>query len=154
VILAVDTGTKESAIVAIESDTDLCAGFPHGIYPNHKVERILETILSDCVVFEHFKASGQPMGNSSVETIWWEGRFTKCGYATKYLMERREVLKILGIRFGKSADSNVYQWCLNSYGPKGNPKNPGPTFGFKSHMWQSLGLAAAFYRSGDLTVPL
>jgi hypothetical protein len=53
------------------------------------------------------------------------------------LVYRRDV-KLHLCHSPRAKDANVRQALIDRLGPQGTKKNPGPTYGMKSHLWAAL----------------
>lgn len=143
-ILAIDPGTTESGYAVlwdgkvnssgVMANEDLLSELRHG-------NRIM---LSDnCVLaIEMIASYGMAVGREVFETCVWIGRFKQAWFApdSVRLVYRRDVkLHLCGSPRAK--DPNIRQALLDLIGPQGTKKDPGPTYGVKSHAWAALGVA-------------
>jgi hypothetical protein len=135
-LLAVDPGTTESGYVVLDDDGSITAA---GVLPN---EEILATIYgwNDDVAVERFEARGMSIGDDSVVTILWTGRFVEA--AERFVLVKRSEVKTFLCGTQKAKDTNIRQALVDLIGPPGNKANPGPTYLVKSHAWAALGVAA------------
>ena len=102
------------------------------------------------IAIERFEARGMPLGNESIETVFWSGRFYE---SARKLVEPRSVrrvgrgqvkLHLCGTMRAK--DANIRAVLIDRYGGSraeaiGTKKNPGPLHGVASHMWAALAVA-------------
>lgn len=140
VILAIDPGNVASGVVRFDGERVLFAG----VIENEDVLRIIADDRSDVLAIELFVATNQRLGNESIETIHWGGRFHQsCGDPESVvLVPRARVKKALGLGH-RDGDKEVNAALQRIVGPKGTKANPGPTYGVASHAWAALGVAYA-----------
>lgn len=146
-ILAVDPGTVQSGWALLEggkvSDS--------GVSPNADLlERLrcfggyvaagmVEPIT---LSVERFEARGMPIGDESVETILWTGRFVQAWHDPKaVVMVKRSAVKLALCGSPKAKDANIRQALIDRLGPPGTKKAPGSTYGVTSHAWAALAVA-------------
>ena len=151
-IIAIDPGTTESAVVCMHSMqiTDRC------ILPNEAVLRLLKmrVTVGDTVVIEDIQCYGMPVGKETFRTAQWSGAFAHEAqrmHGRVYLIGRRWVKRYLCNNM-HAKDANVRQAILDMYPATGGgatpqigtKKQPGALYGIKSHLWSALavGLAA------------
>lgn len=143
-ILAIDPGTVESGVVLFDCGKVISAG----VIPNDDVLKIVADDRSEILAIELFVATNQRLGNESIETIHWAGRFHQsCGDpGSAMLIPRYQVKKSLGLGH-RDGDKEVKAALIAAIGPKGTKKEPGPTFGVSSHAWAALGVAWAAHKA-------
>jgi hypothetical protein len=142
-LFAIDPGTTESGWVLLDSD-DLIVDA--GVSTNTDVLAMLDMMDADLAI-EMIASYGMPVGREVFETCIWVGRFIQeyIENGTITLVTRNEVKNhICGS--SKAKDGNVRQALIDLFGPKGTKASPGPTYGFHSHMWAALGVAATVRR--------
>ncbi len=146
-ILAIDPGTKESGWVLLE---DGCVK-SSGTSPNeHVLERIrtiggyIMTGLHQPVTLavERFEARGMPIGDESIETLLWTGRFIQAWHAPDSVQRvKRSHVKLHLCGTARAKDPNVRQALIDRLGAPGTKKAPGATYGVASHAWAALAVA-------------
>lgn len=146
-ILAVDPGTTQSGWTMLEGGkvTD------SGVSPNGDlVERLrcfggyvaAGMIQPLMLAVERFEARGMPMGDESIETILWTGRFVQAWHEpAAVVMVKRSAVKLALCGTTRAKDANIRQALIDKLGPPGTKKTPGPTYGVTSHAWAALGVA-------------
>lgn len=139
-ILAIDPGTTESGWVTF------CDGViaDSGVMPNHDLLRRIPLLgnWSDTLAIEMVASYGMAVGREVFETCVWIGRFQQAWHIPDgaKLVYRRDVkLHLCGN--AKAKDPNIRQALLDLIGPAGTKKQPGPTYGVKSHAWAALAVA-------------
>ena len=140
-ILAIDPGTEESGWCILDNDRVLCSGISPNDQVLHQVRMEWYSNI-DAVAIEMIASYGMPVGREVFETCMWIGRFVQAWQVPEAvrLVYRRDVkLHLCGN--SKAKDGNIRQALLDLLGPQGNKKQPGPTYGVKSHAWAALGVA-------------
>lgn len=139
-ILAIDPGTTESGWVRY----GYSGVFGSGVTPNdellHDLQR--ESDVSITLAIEMIASYGMAVGREVFETCVWIGRFQQAWHSpdSVRLVYRRDVkLHLCGSPRAK--DANIRQALIDRIGPQGTKKQPGPTYGVKSHAWAALGVA-------------
>ena len=115
-----------------------------GVYSNADLLGMIGCSDADVFCLEMFEARGMPLGNASIETIFWAGRFRQAWPNDAHLIKRRDVkLHLCGSARAKDANVNAVVWDRFSAGQgmraaKGTKKAPGPLYGIKSHALAAL----------------
>jgi hypothetical protein len=137
-VLAIDPGNVCSGVVKFDGQRVLFAG----IIENPDVLKIIADDRSDILAIELFVATNQRLGNESIETIHWGGRFHQASGDpdSVVLVPRAKVKKQLGLT-QRDGDKEVNARLAALIGPKGTKAAPGPCFGVSSHSWAALGVA-------------
>lgn len=150
-VIGVDPGTTQSGIVTLERDGRV--GVAQNIDNNEVMALLANTADihrpgTTFLAVEWIENMGMQMGQSTIRTVWWVGRFFQVWQPYPVIeVPRREVkLKICGD--SRAKDPNVRAALMGLYGedPKavvGTRKAPGPLYEVKSHAWSALGVAAA-----------
>jgi hypothetical protein len=94
----------------------------------------------DLCACEMIASYGMAVGKEVFETCVWIGRFVEIAYEPVQLVYRRDV-KLHLCHSPRAKDANVRQALIDRLGPQGTKKNPGPTYGMKSHLWAALAVA-------------
>lgn len=141
-ILALDPGTHETGWCVF--DTALNEPVGSGILEN---KMLLETLMlhgPDELAIEMIASYGMPVGKEVFETCVWIGRFIERwkvdSIGEPRLIYRKDVTSHL-CGTSKAKDANIRQRLIDLIGPQGTKKEPGPTYGFKSHAWAALAVA-------------
>ena len=142
-ILAIDPGPIQSGIVRFDGERALFAG----VLPNDDVLKIIADDNSDVLAIGKFMASGQSLGNESLDTVRWEERFRlSSGEPEQVVMiPRIDAKRIVGLG-QKHGDKEVRARLIEILGPKGVASDPGPCFGVGTHAWAALLIAHAAYK--------
>jgi hypothetical protein len=92
------------------------------------------------LAIEMIASYGMPVGREVFETCVFIGRLIERWDATYRLVYRKDVkLHLCGS--SRAKDANIRQALLDKVGPAGCKKEPGPTYGVKSHAWAALAVA-------------
>ena len=146
-IMAIDPGTTQSGWCVLDDGRVVDSG----VSENFKVlERVLivggyvSSGLAEPVALaiERFEARGMPIGDESIETILWTGRFRQAWHAPdEVVMVKRSAVKLALCGTSKAKDANIRQALIDRLGPTGTKKAPGSTYGVTSHAWAALAVA-------------
>ena len=141
-MIAIDPGTIQSAYVQwdglkIESK---------GILENkHMLEYLRAWKYPPFpLVIEQIRCYGMPIGQTTLDTVFWSGRFWQVWDGFKYMMPRIEVKKHL-CHNGAAKDSNIRQALIDRFGPPGVKKEPGILYGVKKDIWAALAIAVTWF---------
>jgi hypothetical protein len=169
VILAIDPGTVQSAWLAF----DTTAGLPLGpwrrtfgeevcpalraIEPNgelidrirgwHAAARFGEVPYIDAVVIEQVVSYGMPIGETTIETVHWAGRFAEAAFPLPVYRVPRLAVRMALCHSGRAKDPNVRAALLDRFGRAaaiGRKAHPGPLYGFKADLFAALGVAVTW----------
>ena len=147
-IIAIDPGTTESAYVV----WDGVEVTRKGIIDNEVMLEMLRDppTLSCPMVIEQIRCYGMAIGATTLDTVFWSGRFWEAWKGDKHLMPRLDVKKHI-CHNGAAKDSNILQALVDrfAYGTrnrgKGIKKEPGFFYGFKDDIWQAMALAVTYW---------
>jgi len=140
-ILAIDPGTTHSGWVYFDGGAPQACGTAN----NHDILDLLKWYPHATVAIERVVSYGMAIGEETIQTIEWVGRFWQAaGPARVRLIPRKEVCKHV-CNDGRAKDPNVRQALIDRWGGKaeaiGNVKKPGPLYAVKSHAWPALAVA-------------
>lgn len=137
-ILAIDPGTTESGWCVFKGGTVLASG----VATNGDVIEMVSGGLGDEMAIEMVASYGMAVGKEVFETVRWIGRFQQARRnpdAVRLIYRKDVKLHLCGSPRAK--DANIRQALIDLIGPQGTKKNPGPTYGVKSHAWAALAVA-------------
>lgn len=145
-ILAIDPGTEESG---------WCVYLPEykeilwcGVMPNAEMADFIkdssESNGADHLAIEMVASFGMAVGKEVFRTVWWTGRFAqqwmnKTGNLPMEVFRKDVKVHLCGTT--KAKDKNIRVALIDLIGPRGNKKEPGPTYQVKSHAWSALAVA-------------
>jgi hypothetical protein len=158
-LLAIDPGTTESGFVVLDTDTKKVLDF--GKINNENMRGKVAGASAQSIghmVIEQIKSYGNAMGDSTIETCVWIGRFIECWYDVKYTLIPRKTVCGVICRNAKAKDSNIRRAVLDRYleitppselGGGNEPvigvkSKPGPLFGVSADVFSALALALAW----------
>lgn len=146
-IIAIDPGTNDSALVVWSGTVIEIAATK----PNEELLfdlRGFNTSEKDTLIIEEIKSYGMSVGQETLDTCVWVGRFYQAWmHATgkcSRLVPRLDI-RLHHCKSPKATDSNVRRAIIDKYGSPGTKKHPGPTGclrGGGGHMWQAFAVAA------------
>ena len=140
-LLAIDPGTTESGFVEFR---DGVIANP-AVWPNELlIERLSDGGADDQLCIEMIASYGMPVGAETFQTCLWIGRFIQqwkisTGQNATLVYRRDVKLHLCGT--ARAKDANIRQALIDKFGPTGTKKNPGKTYGLKSHLWSAFALA-------------
>lgn len=155
IVFAIDPGFKQSGYVVWDGKQIL----DKNIISNDSIIDMIRNpdalywpgaTSSPTLVIEQIRSYGMPIGRTTLDTIFWSGRFWEAYRGEKCLIPRLEVKKCI-CHHGNAKDSNIIQALVDrfAYGKrnrgKGTKKEPGFFYGFKADIWQAFALAVTFY---------
>jgi len=143
ILLAIDPGTTESAYVLYCTTENKIIEFLKE--SNEKLLFRIENILDpDEAVIEKVASYGMPIGESTMQTIFWSGKFAQAlSFCPVHRITRKEVVVHL-CGTVRAKDSNVRQALIDRFGDPGTKKNPGPTYGIVEDVWAALAVCTAW----------
>ena len=140
-IFAIDPGPERSAYVFWDNGTIYESGWES----NQNVRARLHFYASNKnrIAIEMIASYGMAVGASVFNTCVEIGRMVEVAKAhgvDAELIFRKDVkLHVCGSPRAK--DANIRQALMDTYGPVGTKKQPGPLYGVKSHVWAALAVA-------------
>ena len=146
-ILAIDPGTKQSGWVMFEAGrVRECGVAPNSLLLDRV--RIVGGYVQAgmhapvTLAVERFEARGMPIGDESVETMIWTGRFIQAWHKpAEVVLVKRSAVKLGLCGTARAKDPNVRQALIDRIGAPGTKKAPGPTYGVAAHAWAALAVA-------------
>jgi len=140
-VFAIDPGTTESAYVQWDSVQRKILLM--NIRPNTELLSFMSWRLrpkTDVIAIEMVASYGMPVGKEVFETVLWIGRFYERSEKEPLLVYRRDV-KLHHCGNARAKDANIRQALIDKYGAPGTKREPGLTYGLKSHLWSAFALA-------------
>lgn len=140
-IFAIDPGPTQSAwVVFRDGRVQDCA-----IEDNaHVLCQLSLAWQVDQFAIEQIRSYGMAVGAEVFETCEWCGRFDqqiRITHGKPALFVPRKDVKLHLCHNTRANDSNIRQALIDLLGAPGTKRNPGPTYGVKSHLWAALGVA-------------
>ncbi len=143
-ILSLDVGTIESAYCIMNCDNYKPLKF--GKIDNEELLKIVKKEKYDILVYEEFQSYGMPIGESTIRSITWNGRYIQSALDKNipvYPIYRKEE-KINLCHSMKAKDSNIRQALIDRFGEVGTKKNQGFFYGFKKDIWSAFAVGCTY----------
>jgi hypothetical protein len=139
-VLGIDPGPELTAFVWFDGSR---VGL-NGIVTNEEMLALLaqaQTVGAN-IYCEDIASYGMAVGASVFGTCIWIGRYWQrvIGHARFHRVYRRDV-KLHLCHSPRAKDGNVRVALIDRIGPQGTKKQPGPTYGLRSHTWAALAVA-------------
>ena len=150
ILLSLDVGTVESAYCLVESKTYKPIEF--GKIYNEELLKIVKGADYNKLVYEEFQCYGMPIGESTIKSITWNGRYIQSALDKEkpvFPIYRKEE-KINLCNSVKAKDSNIRQALIDRFARfdfkngKGTKKQQDWFYGFKSDMWAAYAVAVTY----------
>jgi len=138
-ILALDPGPAQTGWVRFKDGRVEASGVSGN---DEMLDALSDGDLVDLLAIEMIASYGMAVGKDVFETCVWIGRYMQGWYDPKSvkLIYRKDV-KMYLCGTPRAKDANIRQALIDLLGPQGSKKNPGPTYGVKSHAWAALAVA-------------
>lgn len=139
-LLAIDPGTTHSGWIVYGDGMPLRGG----VDENHEMLLIIMSHRGP-VAIEEVRSYGMSIGQETIDTIRWIGRFQQAAGGERVrLIPRKDVCKHV-CNDGRGKDPQIRQALIDRWGGKaqavGNVKSQGPLYWVKTHMWPALAIA-------------
>lgn len=146
-VLAIDPGTHESGYAVFLKGGGV---LDSGVLPNHELLDVIRKSDADLLAIERIVSYGTAVGEETFDTCVWIGRFQQTwSVPNEVLLVKRFAVKKHVCGTGSAKDPQVREALIRLIGPQGTKKEPGPTYGVKSHAWAALGVAVtALHQQG------
>lgn len=151
-VVGIDPGNEKSAVVVYDSVNDrVDTAFID------RNEQILLWINDNFSVFvpycmigiERVESYGMAVGETVFETVHWAGRFHQAiinRYKNVNIKRiKRHEIKMHLCHTTRAKDTNIRQVLIDRFGPPGNKKTPGKTYGVIKDMWAALAVAVVCF---------
>lgn len=140
-LLAIDTGTTETGYCVVDRKTYRPLRF--GKVPNGELLGIIQSFEGQYAAIEGFACYGMPIGQSTIESITWNGRYIQTlensNIRWHYIYRREVKMNICGSM--KAKDANIRQALIDRFGEVGTKNNKGFFYGFKADVWSAFAIA-------------
>jgi len=141
-IVAIDPGTVQSAIIEWDGAQILNAE----ILMNNDLLWDLQSMHPCRLAIEQVRCYGMPMGATTIDTVFWSGRFVQAWTGEFFLLPRMAV-KMHLCHTSRADDSNIRQALIDRFGKPSTKKKPNEIYnGYKISydLWAAWGLAVTF----------
>lgn len=149
-ILALDVGTTESGFCLMQEQTYMPLRF--GKISNEELLGIVKTEEYGKLVYEAFASYGMAVGQSTIKSIEWNGRFIQCavdrGIPVFPIFRKDEKINLCGSM--KAKDANIRQALIDRFAKfdfkngKGTKNNPDWYYGFSKDSWSANAIGVTY----------
>ena len=139
-VLGLDPGPEQTAFVWFDGSR---VGL-NGIVSNEEMLALLaQTQTHGANIWcEDIASYGMAVGASVFGTCIWIGRYwQRCADHASFNRVFRRDVKLHLCNSPRAKDGNVRVALIDRIGPQGTKRQPGPTYGIKSHVWAALAVA-------------
>jgi hypothetical protein len=141
-ILGIDPGPEQSGVVHLVNGRVVAPA----VLSNSAVLALMRAQTHvDVIAIEMIASYGMPVGADVFETCVWIGKFVRqaelCTSEAEIRRIPRKDVKLHLCGTPRAKDANIRQRLIDLIGPQGTKKQPGPTYGVKSHAWAALAVA-------------
>ena len=116
-ILAIDVGTTESGYAIMRFDKDDIELLSFGKIANEALMQIIKNNDYDQLVYEQFQSFGMAVGESTIESILWNGRLIQAAIDRGIPVDRiyRKEEKLCLCNTLRAKDANIRQALIDRY---------------------------------------
>jgi len=154
-VLAIDPGQKESGFVKLKYNkrNKNFKIIEKGILENNKILKkiyffklIINPTEKRFITIESITSYGMPIGQSTIDSIYWVGRFHQKAIENdiKTILIPRKDIKLYLCGNCRAKDKNIRQRLIDKFGLPGTKKNPGKLCGISNHTWAALATGVVF----------
>ena len=123
-IVAIDPGNVQSAIIEWDGAQILNAQ----ILMNNDLLWDLQSMPPGRLVIEQIRCYGMPIGKTTIDTVFWSGRFVEAWTGEFFLIPRMAV-KMHLCHTSRAKDSNIRQALIDRFGKPSTKKEPNEIYG-------------------------
>jgi hypothetical protein len=138
-VVGIDPGPDQSAYVEFDGSRV----WRRGIVANKELQDMISFLGQSPIFIEMIASYGMAVGasvfNTCVAIGWLECEADARGLKAQRVF--RKDIKLHLCQSPRAKDANVRQALIDRLGPQGTKKQPGPTYGVKSHEWAALAVA-------------
>ena len=148
VLMSIDPGTSESAYVIVNIDDYRI--LDKGKVSNDKMIEIVKTGYYDYLVVEGMSSYNQPIGQETMDTIFFSGRLFQIAEDRAYVIKRRDVKTHFELPKKCNADSYIRIVLIDRFARsdkktgRGTKASPDFFYGVTADIWQSFALAVTW----------
>lgn len=139
IVTGIDPGTDRSAFAMFDGREVV----QHGTWDNELLLDGHPLWKQEHVFCEMIASYGMAVGASVFETCVFIGRCVQLAkmQGGRVALVYRKDIKLHLCNSPRAKDANVRQALIDRLGPQGTKKQPGPTYGVRSHEWAALAVA-------------
>ena len=157
-IFAIDVGTTESGYAIMRFDKDDIKLLSFGKIANEALMQIIKNDDYDQLVYEQFQSFGMAVGESTIESILWNGRLIQAAIDRSIPVDRiyRKEEKLCLCNTLRAKDANIRQALIDRYAKtdkkngKGTKKEPDVFFGVKKDVWSAIAVRERMKMKNDV----
>jgi hypothetical protein len=141
-IFAIDPGTHESGWCTLTDGRVTGSGVLQNADMLARIQSVSTWDPRVVLAIEMVASYGMAVGKEVFETVRWIGRFQQAWRdpeAVRLIYRKDVKLHLCGSPRAK--DANIRQALIDLIGAPGTKKQPGPTYGVKSHAWAAWAVA-------------
>ena len=151
IVLAIDPGNTESALVLYDADARVVLG--HAKHDNETALVDLRSRTAELrdahLAIEMIASYGMAVGAEVFETCVWIGRFVQAWWPRPWTKVYRREVKAEVCGDSRAKDANIRQALIDRFGPGkeraiGTKRSPGPLYGISADQWSALAVAVTF----------
>ena len=149
-ILSLDVGTVESGYCLVDTDTYKPIKF--GKILNEDLLKIVKEEEYETLVYEEFQSYGMPVGQTTIASITWNGRYIQSALDRNKRVEpifrKEEKMCLCGTM--KAKDSNIRQALIDRFAQfdfkngKGTKAKKDFFYGFAKDSWSAFCIATVY----------
>ena len=141
-IIAIDPGTTKSAFIQWDGEKILSMD----IKENMEIIMALYQMPPDDLVVEQVRCYGMVVGASTLDTVFWSGRFCEAWPGDWHLIPRMDV-KMHLCHDSRAKDKNIRQALIDRFEPDLKPRQRPKTVlkGVGTHLWAAMALAVTWW---------
>ena len=151
-ILAIDVGTIDSGYAIMRFDKNDIKLLSFGKIANEALMQIIKNDDYDQLVYEQFQSFGMAVGESTIESILWNGRLIQAAMDRGIPVDRiyRKEEKLCLCNTLRAKDANIRQALIDRYAKtdkkngKGTKKEPDVFFGVKKDVWSAIAVGVTW----------
>jgi len=146
IVLAIDPGPKQSAMVVYDSGWPMLVDFR--MVDNDEFADALKRgdinagVEPSHLAIEMIASYGMPVGREVFETALWVGRFIQAWGGPHTLVYRKDV-KLHLCNSPRAKDSNIRAALIDRFGGPQSIKKGGRLYGVSKDVWSALAVAVA-----------
>lgn len=142
-ILCLDVGTTESAYVLMDEEY---TPLEFGKITNQELLKKVKELNYSVLVYEEFQCYGMPIGESTIKSITWNGRYIQIAVDKNIpvvpIYRAEEKMNLCHTM--KAKDSNIRQALIDRFGEVGTKNKKGYFYGFKKDIWASYAVGVTY----------
>lgn len=153
-LLSLDVGTTESGYAILEvPEYNKLTIHEFGKIDNNKLLEIVKSDMYDHMAYEQFQCYGMAVGESTIESIIWNGRYIQSAIDKNIEVTAiyRKDEKINLCNSMRAKDANIRQALIDRFAKKdkksgkGTKKDPDVFYGVTKDVWQAIAVGVTWF---------